>query len=145
MTLTDIIAHPTKLFHSLSMADHLNRTNPKVGHGQNTMKVSRLNVSMLNLFVKCRRTNHCPSKTSDEQRQHDNALLKPPLLFPTSDLSRSISNKSITFASVFDTSDCEPMPEQAPSVSTDPAFFTRAHVYSRIRHSISERPWTAGI
>ena len=80
MPLINLIKHPSKLFHSSSMKDGLNRVDR---HQQ------RLNTSMSNLLPQGPRTNSTPEQT----------LLQPP-----SDLSRSISNRSVTFATVFDDS-----------------------------------------
>jgi hypothetical protein len=80
MTFTDIISHPSRLFHSFSISDDLNKHH----------KLKRINTSTLNLCSRDRQSN------TNEQQQ--TSFLQPP-----SDLSRSISNKSITFASVFDT------------------------------------------
>jgi hypothetical protein len=82
----DIIECSSKLFHSFSMCNNLNKK------GQHR-KLKRLNKSILNLFPR-----HHQTKNTNQQIQQQNSFLHP----PTSELSRSISKKSITFASVFD-------------------------------------------
>lgn len=82
MTFTDIITNPSKLFHSSSVNEHLNKKDQYQKHEQ------------LHLFPRNRQT-----KNLDEQR---NSFLNP-----SSELSRSTSNKSITFASIFDQSENE--------------------------------------
>jgi hypothetical protein len=97
MTFTDIITHPSKLFHSFSVSEHLDK---KDQHKQ----FERLNESMLNLFPRNRQTNNLEKKNRNEQTQQRNSFLHP-----SSELSRSISNKSVTFASIFDESQNETM------------------------------------
>ncbi len=93
MTFTDRIQQSSKLFRSCSMSNQL---NTKESH----RKLKQLNASILNFFPR-----HRPMKnleTTNDQVQQANALLQPSSIMTTSELSRSISNKSITFASVFD-------------------------------------------
>ncbi|CAF0801134.1 unnamed protein product [Adineta steineri] len=87
MTFTDIITSSSKC---LSVDADLNK------HDQHrTLK--RLNTSILNLFSKYRQTDSFKKQDTNEELQKQNSFLQPP-----SALSRSISNKSMTFALVFD-------------------------------------------
>jgi hypothetical protein len=90
MTFPDLIEHPSKLVHSISMNSNLNK---KEQH----RKIKRLHTSILNFFP-----HHRQTKNINEQIQPKNSFLHPPSIITTSELSRSISNRSITFASVFD-------------------------------------------
>lgn len=82
MTFTDIIEHSSKV---------LNKKDQQ-------RKLKRLNTSIINLFSRHRQT-----KTLNQQiQQQQNSSLHSPSIITTSELSKSISNKSITFATVFD-------------------------------------------
>ncbi|CAF2669139.1 unnamed protein product [Rotaria sp. Silwood2] len=95
MTLTDTSKNSPKLTHSFSMIDDLNNKDQH-------RKFKRMNPSIFNLFSWHRQTNILRRKNKTLQLQQDNSLLYRPSILTTSELSRSISNRSITFASVFD-------------------------------------------
>jgi hypothetical protein len=86
MTFTDITEHPSKI---------LNKKDQQ-------RKLKRLNTSIINLFSRHRQTKTFEKKNSNQQIQQQNSFLHPPSIITTSELSKSISNKSITFATVFD-------------------------------------------
>ncbi|UJR13543.1 hypothetical protein I4U23_000557 [Adineta vaga] len=60
-------------------------------------KLKRLNTSILNLLSRSQQPNGSEKLNTNDQLQKQESFLCPP-----SDLSRSISNKSVTFALVFD-------------------------------------------
>ncbi len=95
MTFTDIMEHSSKLFHNYSMNNNLNKKDQH-------RKLKRLNTSILNLIPRHRKTKNFERKNTNDQIQQTNSFLNSPSIITTSELSRSISNKSITFASVFD-------------------------------------------
>lgn len=95
MTFTDIMEHSSKLFHNYSMNNNLNKKDQH-------RKLKRLNTSILNLIPRHRKTKNFERKNTNDQIQQTNSFLHSPSIITTSELSRSISNKSITFASVFD-------------------------------------------
>ncbi|CAF4787508.1 unnamed protein product [Rotaria sp. Silwood1] len=96
MTLTDISTHSPKLTHSFSMIDDLNNKD-------HHRKFKRINRSIFNLFSWHRQTNILRRKNKNlDLKQNNSYLYRPSIITTTSELSRSISNKSITFASVFD-------------------------------------------
>jgi hypothetical protein len=90
MTFTDVNEHSSKLFDDLSVNNNFNNKDQH-------RKLTRLNTSIWNLFPGHHQTKNFESKNTNQQVQEENSFLHPP-----SDLSKSISNKSITFASVFD-------------------------------------------
>jgi hypothetical protein len=90
MILPDIIGRSSKLFRGFSM-------KKKDQH----RKLKRLNTTIGNLFPQQRQTKNF------ENSQQQNTFLPPSSIMTISDLSRSISNRSITFASVFDEPDNE--------------------------------------
>jgi len=65
-------------------------------------KLKRLNTSIINIFSRPRQTKNFEKKNPNQQIQQQNSFLHPPSIITTSELAKSISNKSITFASVFD-------------------------------------------
>jgi len=75
--------------------------------------LKRLNTSILNLFTRQRQTIHFERQNTTEELQQRNSLLYPP-----SELSRSVSNKSITFALVFDELEKEIVNKDQQVVST---------------------------
>jgi hypothetical protein len=95
MKFTDIIEHSSKLFHSFSKSNNLNKKDQH-------RKLKRLNTSILNLFPQHRQTKNFKKKNPNQQIQKRNSFLHPPSIITTSELSKSISNNSITFATVFD-------------------------------------------
>jgi hypothetical protein len=81
-------------------------------------KLKRLNTSILNLFTRQRQTIHFERQNTIEELQQRNSFLRPPSIMTTSELSRSLSNKSITFALVFDELEKEIVNKDKQAVST---------------------------
>jgi len=102
----DINTYPMKSFFSSSIDNDLNKKD-------HLRKLKRLNTSILNLFTRQRQTIHFERQNTTEELQQRNSLLYPP-----SELSRSVSNKSITFALVFDELEKEIVNKDKQPVST---------------------------
>ncbi|CAF0959664.1 unnamed protein product [Rotaria sordida] len=95
MTLTNIREDSSKLTNGFSMIDNLNNKDED-------RKLKRMNLSIFNLFSSNRQTNILKRKNKNMKIEKDKSFLYPQSILTKSELSKSISNRSITFASVFD-------------------------------------------
>jgi len=107
----DINTYPLKSFSSSSIGNDLNKKD-------HLRKLKRLNTSILNLFTRQRQTIHFERQNTTEELQPRNSLLRPLSMMTASELSRSVSNKSITFALVFDELEKEIVNKDKQPVST---------------------------
>jgi hypothetical protein len=107
----DINTYPMKSFSSSSLSNDLNKKD-------HLRKLKRLNTSILNLFTRQRQTIHFERENTTEELPPRNSLLRPLSMMTASELSRSVSNKSITFALVFDELEKEIVNKDQQVVST---------------------------
>ncbi|CAF0898420.1 unnamed protein product [Adineta ricciae] len=104
MTFSDMLTTSPKSFRCSSVSNQLNQTNQQG-------KLKRLNTSILNLISRSQQIDSSKKLNTNAQLAKQQVFLHPP-----SALSRSISNKSVTFALVFDEMD---IPTKEPEANED--------------------------